>query len=93
MLYFFQLEVLIWKEVDSLSVGGINITQTIEKAKRLLSEDKTASDSLKSMFELLLVVISLLLARLGVNSENSSKPPSQDPNRKRGSKRRGKSGK
>lgn len=81
------------KRVTTLSVDDINITQTLEKAKRLLSEDKTASDPLKSMFELLLMIITLLLRRLGVNSGNSSKPPSQDPNRKRGGLQKGKSGK
>ena len=32
-----------------------------------------------------MVVIDLLLAKLGINSANSSTPPSRDPNRKRGS--------
>jgi transposase len=40
------------------------------------------------MFELLVLVINLLLAKLGVNSTNSSVPPSRDVNRKRGSRRK-----
>ena len=75
-----------------MSIKGININQTLERAKKMLSEDAGIPDSFKSLVELLLVIISLLLERLGVNSQNSSKPPSQDPNRKRGS-RRVKSGK
>lgn len=67
-----------------MSIGGINITETLEKAKLSLARDKGISDSLRSLVELLLVIIGLLLERLGVNSQNSSKPPSQDPNRKRG---------
>ena len=34
----------------------------------------------------MLLVVRLLLNRLGLNSENSSTPPSQDLNRKRGRK-------
>jgi transposase len=41
----------------------------------------------KTIMALLLVVVRLLLNRLGISCENSSKPPSQDLNRKRGSKR------
>ena len=74
-----------------MSIDGVNITKTLEKAKKMIAEDKQSSDSLKSMFELLIVIIGLLLQRLGVNSKNSSKPPSQDPNRKRGSTQKGKS--
>ena len=40
------------------------------------------------MIELLVVVIKLFAAKLGLNSRNSSKPPSSDPNRPRGSKRK-----
>jgi transposase len=35
------------------------------------------------MFEMLLMIISLLAGKLGLNSQNSSKPPSTDPNRKK----------
>jgi hypothetical protein len=34
------------------------------------------------MFEILILVITLLANRLNLNSTNSSKPPSSDPNRK-----------
>jgi hypothetical protein len=34
----------------------------------------------KSMFEILILVITLLANRLNLNSTNSSKPPSSDPN-------------
>src|SRR3989442_1722960 len=42
------------------------------------------------MMDLLVVVINLLLGKLGLNSANSSTPPSQDPRRKRGSNRKAK---
>jgi len=41
---------------------------------------------MKSAVALLLILVKLLLARLGMNSRNSSKPPSTDPNRKKKSR-------
>ena len=41
------------------------------------------SASTKSMFEILILVITLLANRLNLNSTNSSKPPSSDPNREK----------
>lgn len=35
------------------------------------------------MIEMLLMIITLLAGKLGLNSQNSSKPPSTDPNRKK----------
>jgi transposase len=35
------------------------------------------------MFEILILVITLLANRLNLNSKNSSKPPSTDPNREK----------
>jgi transposase len=42
---------------------------------------------LRSALEVLLLLVSLLLNRITLNSKNSSKPPSTDPNRKKSSKR------
>jgi len=39
------------------------------------------SSATKSLMELLLIIIKLLIKCLDLNSSNSSKPPSQDPNR------------
>jgi transposase len=47
----------------------------------MLSEDDSVSPGIKGAVELLLLIIGLLLSRLGLNSRNSSKPPSSDPNR------------
>src|SRR3989475_5915473 len=44
------------------------------------------SSAARAMFELLVTIIHLLVAKLGLNSSNSSVPPSQDPQRKRGAK-------
>jgi transposase len=61
----------------------LNITESVEKAKKLLEEEKQISPALKAMIEMLLVIITLLAGKLGLNSQNSSKPPSTDPNRKK----------
>lgn len=66
-----------------MKLDKINITETIENARKLLETDKQVSPALKAMFEMLLMIITLFAARLGLNSQNSSKPPSTDPNRKK----------
>jgi len=70
-----------------VSVGKINITQTLARVEELLRKDPAISPAVRSMFELLVTIIHLLSAKLGLNSSNSSIPPSQDPHRQRGSKR------
>lgn len=64
----------------------ISIKDTIEKAKTLIEQEKNISLSFKAMFELLLLIITLFCNKLGLNRNNSSKPPSNDPNKKRGGK-------
>ena len=71
-----------------MTIDKIDITLTLANAKNILTEDKTISPSSKAVFELLLVVIGLLLNKLGMNSTNSSVPPSQDLKRKKGSKKK-----
>ncbi len=64
-----------------MKVENIDVTESIENAKKQIAEDSTLSPALRSTFELLILIISLLVNRLGINCSNSSKPPSQDPNR------------
>ena len=64
-----------------MKVENIDVTESIKNAKKQIAEDKSLSPSMKSTFDLLILIISLLVNRLGINSSNSSKPPSQDPNR------------
>jgi transposase len=66
-----------------LTVENIDVKATIEKARKFLKEEKDISAAFKSTIELLLMVVALLVNRLNLNSRNSSKPPSTDPNRKR----------
>jgi len=69
-----------------VSVGKINITQTLAKVEDLLGKDRSISPAARAMFELLVTIVHLLVAKLGLNSSNSSIPPSQDPHRQRGAK-------
>ena len=69
-----------------MSVGKINIDETITKVERSLREDKRIPPEFRVLVELLLLVVRLLVKKLNTNSSNSSKPPSMDPNRERGPK-------
>jgi transposase len=66
-----------------MKIENIDIEATIEKAQALIREDKQLSAATKSMFEILILIITLLANRLNLNSTNSSKPPSSDPNREK----------
>jgi transposase len=73
-----------------MSVGKIDITETVKDVERTLREDPSISPQVQTLLKLLVAVINLLLGKLGLNSTNSSTPPSKDPHRKRGSKRKAK---
>ena len=69
-----------------MKIENIDIEATIEKAQLLIREDKQLSAATKSMFEIMILIITLLANRLNLNSTNSSKPPSSDPNRNKKTK-------
>ena len=71
-----------------MKIENIDIEATIKKVQILLREDHQLSAATKSMFEILILIITLLANRLSLNSTNSSKPPSSDPNRKKQPKRK-----
>jgi transposase len=66
-----------------VTIENIDIQKTVEKTQALIRDDDQMPAATKSMFEVLILVITLLANRLNLNSKNSSKPPSSDPNRKR----------
>jgi len=72
-----------------MKVENIDIEATIAKAQALVREDKELSAATKSIVEILILIITLLANRLNLNSANSSKPPSSDPNRKKRLKKTG----
>lgn len=63
-----------------MKIENIDIEATIEKAQAFIYQDEHMSASTKSMFEVLVLIISSLANRLNLNSTNSSKPLSSDPN-------------
>jgi transposase len=68
-----------------VTVGKIDVTKTLARVEEQLRDDPSISPASRSLFELLVTIIQLLVAKLGLNSSNSSTPPSQDQRRKRGS--------
>jgi len=66
-----------------MNLNSINITEIVEQTKAQLQEDKTLTPALKMSIELILVVVVMLASKLGLNSNNSSIPPSKDINRKK----------
>jgi len=71
-------------------MNKININKSIEEARALLSKEKNISSALRVSIELILTLVTLIVAKKGLNSKNSSIPPSQDPNREKESKAKGK---
>jgi transposase len=66
-----------------VKLDGIDIEQTLKEAELLLNQEKDLSPALKAMFSVLILVVQLLTKRLELNSQNTSKPPSTDPNRRK----------
>lgn len=66
-----------------MTIKNYNVTSSLENIEELLKKEKDISPSLKAAIEVLTIIIKLMLDRLNLNSKNSSKPPSQDPNRKK----------
>ncbi len=64
-----------------MTISNIDVEATIERVKTQLAAEKDLSPALKSSLDVLLLLMTILLGRLGLNSKNSSKPPSADPNR------------
>lgn len=66
-----------------IKLDSIDLAAAIAEAEQQLAHDQSASAGTRAAFQLLLLVVKLLVARLGLDSRNSSIPPSRDPNRAR----------
>lgn len=66
-----------------MKIESIDIEATVNKAREMIEHEKGLSPAFVSVIELLLMVVALMANRLNLNSKNSSKPPSTDPNRKK----------
>lgn len=77
-----------------MKIDNIDIDATLSEVERLLEEDKNISPALASIINVLLLLVKLMTNRAGLNSSNSSKPPSTDKHtikstRKKSSKKTG----
>lgn len=70
-----------------LKIDDIDVDSAIHSVKEMLKKERDLSPALRSVLEVLLILVTLLLNRLTLNSHNSSKPPGADPNRKKSSKK------
>jgi len=61
-----------------MTIENINVEESVAKVTNLLAVEKNISPAMKLSIEVLLMLVSVLLKRLGLNSKNSSKPPSTD---------------
>lgn len=66
-----------------MTVENVNIESSIQTAKDLIAKEKNMSPALKVALDVLILLVTILANRLGLNSKNSSKPPSTDPNREK----------
>ena len=74
-----------------MGLNSLDIDKSIADAKKLLAKEKNISPALLVSIEMILLVLQLLISKLGLNSKNSSIPPSSDPNRKKNPRGKGKS--
>ncbi|MBN2527163.1 MAG: IS66 family transposase, partial [Deltaproteobacteria bacterium] len=64
-----------------MTIDNIDVSDALRAAKEQLANDDSIPDATRSLMNLLMLIITLMANRLGLNSSNSSKPPSSDPNR------------
>ena len=67
-----------------VTLSEIDVSSAIKRAKEMAASDKELPSSVRSVIEVLVLIVELLLNRLNITSRNSSTPPSQDPHRERG---------
>lgn len=65
---------------------NIDINKTVNDVELLLEQSDDLPPALSASINMLLLVVKLLVDRTGLNSRNSSKPPSSDPNSKKNSR-------
>lgn len=68
-----------------MKLDVVSVNETLDKARTALAEEKNLSVSMRAIIEILIFLVQAFVGKLSKNSKNSSIPPSQDKNRKRGS--------
>ena len=66
-----------------MTIGTINIEEAIASIQQQIKDDATLSPAMTQSINILNLVIQLLVEKMGLNSSNSSIPPSKNPKRKK----------
>ena len=61
-----------------MTVDKTDVEATIKTAQQLLAEEAHLSPALRSILEVLVMRVRIIVNRFSLNSRNSNKPPSQD---------------
>jgi len=61
-----------------VTIQGFDINKQIAEIKKALESEKNLSPAMVSMIKMLILIVQLLTNKSGLNSRNSSKPPSSD---------------
>lgn len=61
-----------------LTVDHIDVDATLKTVQQLLAEEAHLSPALRSILEVMIVLVKLMANRLSLNSRNSSRPPSTE---------------
>lgn len=85
-IFALKSHVIVLLEGGKQDLTKIKIEKTVEKIKVGLASEQNLSSEFKDAVGDLVDVVNVLVNRLGLNSSNSSKPPSQDPNRSKKSR-------
>jgi len=71
-----------------MKISEVDVTGALEDAEKLVEKDKSVSPHIRAVVKVLIVIIKLFIDKFKLNSSTSSIPPSKDPTRQRGSKRK-----
>jgi len=66
-----------------MTLNTKTLNELITKVREQIDQEAGLSPALKVSLNLLITMVTLMADRLGLNSKNSSKPPSADPNREK----------
>ena len=66
-----------------MKLKGVEIDTAVANVRQWLDDEPTLTPALRAAINLIILIVTLLGRRLGLNSRNSSTPPSRDPNRPR----------
>ena len=64
-----------------MKINPLDVEKSLNNAHKLIEQERGMSSALRAALEVLLLLVGALLNRTTLNSKNSSKPPSSDPNR------------